>query len=264
MGSWNSARAKLILAAPLVLALAIVVVLALRLSSASTTNGAPTRHDSTKVAIAVPSYHPLRVEPPQTAIERTVNQGFAHLWRGESAATAAMLPGAATSSTFPPIDPTDSLAPSTYALAFTQELLDIDFATSRRQELLAWASYNDAPNSTVTMPVAINLKVLPASLTMNPTPIPTSMQWKKLAATRTRWRVSGLVTSVSPIWTELLATGWQPVDPLMTMYDVSGTLTVTAPGRGSDVESFFFLLTLGGASWHPGYGAVVMNNWTVN
>jgi hypothetical protein len=264
MGAWRSARAKLILAVPLFLVILVVIILAVRVSAPSSTVAAPTRHSPSKVVSVVPSYHPLRIEPPQTAIERTVNQGFARLWRGESAATAAKLPSAATSTIYPPIDATNSLAPSTYALAFTQELLDIDFASSTRHELLAWASFNDAPNSTVTMPVAINLKVLPASLTMNPTPIPTSTQWKKLAASRTSWRVSGLVTSVSPIWTELLATGWQPVDPLMTMYDVSGTLTVTAPGHGSDVESFFFLLTLGGASWHPGYGAVVMNNWTVN
>jgi hypothetical protein len=264
MGAWQSARAKLILAAPFVLVLSIVIILAVRLSGTSSNEATPMRHSSTKVASSEPSYEPLRVVPPQTAVERTVNQGFARLWRGESASTAANLPSAATSSNYPPIDATDVQAPSTYALALTQELLDIDFAASTRQELLAWASYNDAPNSLVTIPMAIDLKVLPASLTMNPTPIPTSTQWKKLAATRTSWRVSGLVTSVSPIWTELLATGWQPVDPLMTMYDVSGTLTVTTLGHGPDVESFFFLLTLGGASWHPGYGAVVMNNWTVN
>jgi hypothetical protein len=50
----------------------------------------------------------------------------------------------------------------------------------------------------------------------------------------------------------------------MAMYDVSGTLTVTTPDQPPNVESFFFVLTLGGASWHPGYGAVVMNNWTLN
>ena len=99
-----------------------------------------------------------------------MNQGFAREWSGESASTAARLPEAATSVAFPPIDAADSQAPSTYALAFTQELLDVDFAASTRKELLAWASYNNAPNSLVTMPAAINLKLLPASLTMNPTP----------------------------------------------------------------------------------------------
>jgi hypothetical protein len=263
MGTRSPVRAKLLLAAPLLIVLIVVLLLALRPSSGSPVGGA-NQVASAKPTTVLPSYYPLRVTPPQTAIERTVNQGFAQEWSGESATTAAMLPEAATSATFPPIDAADSQAPSTYALAFTQELLDVDFAASTRKELLAWASYNNAPNSLVTMPAAINQKVLPASLTMSPTPVPTSTQWKRLAAVRTNWHVSGLVTSVSPIWTQLLATGWQPVDPLMAMYDVSGTLTVTTPGHEPDVESFFFVLTIGGASWHAGYGAMALNDWTVN
>jgi hypothetical protein len=50
----------------------------------------------------------------------------------------------------------------------------------------------------------------------------------------------------------------------MAMYDVSGTLTVTTPGEAAVVESIFFVLTLGGASWHAGYGAMALNDWTVN
>lgn len=263
MGAWSSVRAKLLLAAPLLIVLIVVVLLAFRPSSGSPVGGAD-QVSSAKPTTVLPSYRPLRLTPPQTAIERTVNQGFAREWSGESASTAARLPGAATSVAFPPIDASDSQAPSTYALAFTQELLDVNFAASTRKELLAWASYNNAPNSLATMPAAIDLKLLPASLTMNPTPIPTSTQWKSLAVVRTIWRVSGLVTSVSPIWTQLLATGWQPVDPLMSMYDVSGTLTVTTPGHAPGAESIFFVLTLGGASWHAGYGAMALNDWTVN
>jgi hypothetical protein len=263
MDAWRSARARLLLAVPVLLVFAIVVLFALRLSS-GTREASPNRTDPPAVTTTAPSYRPRRVAPPPTAIERTVNAGLAREWRAESAATAAGLPGAATSPAFPAVDRADSQAPSLYALAFTQELLDLDFATSTRQELLAWASDNNAPNSTVAMPAAIQDKLLAASLTFSPTPIPTTAQWSQLAATHTSWRVSGLVTSVSPLWTELLATGWQPVDPLMTMYDVSGTFTVTESGHEPTVESFFFLLTLGGASWHPGYGAVALNDWTVN
>jgi len=262
MGAGRSARAKLLLAAPLLVVFVIVVLLALRLASQSPVGGA-SEVGLAKAATALPLYHPLRVRPPQTAIEQTVNQGFAQTWRAESASSASMLPEAATSAAFPPIDATAS-SPTSYALAFTQELLDLDFATSTREELLAWASYNNAPNSLVTMPAAVNLKVLPAALSMNPTPVPTSLQWRSLAASRTTWRVSGLVTSVSPEWTQLLSTGWMPVDPLMAMYDVSGTLTVTTSVHVPEVKSIFFVLTLGGASWHPGYGAVVVNDWTVN
>ena len=149
-------------------------------------------------------------------------------------------------------------------MAFTQELLNLDFATSTRKELLAWASYNNAPNSLVNIPAAANLKILPGSLTTSPALVPTVTQWRRLAAAQTSWRASDLVISVSPVWTQMLSAGWEPVDPLMVMYDVSGTLTVTAPGHASLVVSIFFALTLGGASWHPGYGAVAVNNWTVD
>lgn len=259
----RSAKAKALLIAPVLAVFFVVVVLAVRTASESPVSmESPARHAGARFSL--PSFRPLRVTPPSTAIERTVNQGFAQSWVGESASEAARLPNAATSSAFPQVDSSDSQDPSTYALAFTQELLDLDFATSTRPELLAWASYNNAPNSLAVVPAALNLKVLAASLTTNPTPIPTSSRWRQLAAARTDWRVGGLVTSVSPIWTELLSSGWQPVDPLMVMYDVSGTLTVTTPQHLPTVESFFFVLTLGGASWHPGYGAVVLNDWTVN
>jgi len=263
MGSGRSARAKLLLAAPLLVVFVIVVLLALRVASQTPVGGA-SEVGFARAATALPPYHPLRFTPSQTAIERTVNQGFAQTWRAESASSASRLPEAATSASFPPIDATDSSSPTSYALAFTQELFDVDFARSTREELLAWASYNNSPNSLVKMPAAINLKVLPASLTINPTSVPTSEQWRRLAAARTSWRVSGLVTSVSPDWTRLLSTGWKPVDPLMVMYDVSGTLTVATPGHAPDIKSIFFVLILGGASWHPGYGAVVVNDWTVN
>lgn len=263
MDAWRFARARFLLAVPILLVFVIVALFALRLTFRS--REAPSSRTSPPaVTTTAPSYRPRRVTPPSTAIERTLNAGLAREWHAESTTTAAALPSAATSIAFPAIDRSDSEAPSTYALAFTQELLDLDFATSTRGELLAWASYNNAPNSTVTMPRAIQDKLLAASLALRPTPIPTVVQWSQLAATHTSWRASGLVTSVSPIWTELLATGWQPVDPLMTMYDVSGTLTVTSPGHEPTVESFFFLLTLGGASWHHGYGAVALNDWTVN
>jgi hypothetical protein len=183
---------------------------------------------------------------------------------GFTEAQAARLPNAATSSAFPAIDRADSTVPSAYALAFTQEVLDVSFATSTREELLAWASYNNAPNSFVPLPVLEDLKILPRSLTAPPGLVPTSSEWRELAKSGARWRVSGLAISVNPIWTQLLGTGWRPTDPLMVMYDVSGTLTVTAPGRASVTESIDFALTRGGASWHPGYGAVAVNAWTVN
>jgi hypothetical protein len=151
-----------------------------------------------------------------------------------------------------------------YAMAFTQELLNVDFATTTRNELLAWAGYNNAPNTTIGIPASAQLKVLPDSLTTSPAVLPSTAQWSAFATSRTVWRVSGLVISVSPTWTQALSAGWVSVDPLMVIYDVSGALTVTTPGHPAVVESISFGLTLGGASLHPGYGAVAVDNWTVN
>ena len=50
----------------------------------------------------------------------------------------------------------------------------------------------------------------------------------------------------------------------MVIDDVSGILTVSTPGHPPVIESISFALTLGGASLHPGYGAVALDYWTVN
>ena len=269
MSEWRSARVKLLMAAPMIAVFVVAVLLALRLSSESPVKGVTARTSpaTTHTALpASPTYHSLRVTPPQTAIERTANAVMAQNENSGSFTTsqAARFPEAATCAAFPSIDAADLSLPSMYALAFTQELLDVDFASSTRQELLAWASYNNAPNTLAKIPATANLKILPGSLAARPALLPTKTQWATMAASRTRWRLSGLVISVSPIWTQMLSTGWKPVDPLMVIYDVSGTLTVTTPDHQPVVESFSFGLTLGGASWHPGYGAVAVDYWTVN
>lgn len=114
------------------------------------------------------------------------------------------------------------------------------------------------------MPASAQVKVLADSLTASPAVVPTQSQWASYAAARTVWRASGLVISVNPAWTQVLSLGWEPVDPLMVLYDVSGTLTVTTPGRAPVVDSISFGLALGGSSFHVGYGAVAVDYWTVN
>jgi len=262
---WGSARTKLLISAlaAVVVVVSLVVLLG---SSASPTRGAAVRTRSANTESMAMTYRPLRITPPQTAVERTVNQAMHQSSNlgGLVALEAEKFPLPATDVAFPPIEAADSSSPAMYAMAFTQELLDIDFATSTRRELLAWASYNNAPNTTIEIPASAELKVLPASLTSGPALLPTLTQWTTKAAARTVWRVSGLVISVNPAWTQALSARWESVDPLMVIYDVSGTLSVTTPGHTPLVESFSFGLTLGGASWHPGYGAVAVDYWTVN
>jgi hypothetical protein len=212
-----------------------------------------------------PDYQPLRVQPPQTAVERAVNQRLAETsLQGLSILATASFPSPATSATFRAINAGDSQSATLYAMAFTQELLDIDFAASTRDGLLAWANDNNAPNTLTGLPTRLSTKVLCLSLTKGPSPVPTAQAWNLLAKSRTTWRVSGLVVSVNPAWIQAMNSGWTSVDPLMVIYDVSGLLIVTTPGHLPVVKSIAFALTLGGASLHPGYGTVALNYWTVN
>jgi hypothetical protein len=266
---WRTARAKLLisaLAAGAMVAVVLVSLIALSGSSAPPTRGAKVRPGRAIAQGTATIYHPLRITPPQTAVERTVNQTLKQSsnLNGLAALEASTFPAPATGTAFPPVEAADTQSPTMYAMAFTQELLDLDFATATRNELLAWASYNNAPNTTIDIPASSELKVLPDSLTTSPALLPSRSQWATNAVARTMWRVSGLVISVSPTWTQALSAGWKSVDPLMVIYDVSGTLTVTTPGRTPVVESIAFGLTLGGASWHSGYGAVAVDDWTVN
>ena len=63
-----------------------------------------------------------------------------------------------------------------------------------------------------------------------PTPIPAAADWPSLTSGASQ-TVTGLTTSVDPAWTSQIAQRWQPTDPRMTVIDITGTLTVTAPGH---------------------------------
>jgi hypothetical protein len=227
---------------------------------------------SSKAVRTIPSslpsnfdYRPLRVQPPQTAVERAVNAAMVkNSLPGLAVLATAKCPSPATSSRFRSIGTPNSASATLYAMAFTQELLDLDFVTSTRDGVLAWANDNNAPNTLMGLPTSLSAKALCLSLTSGPSPVPSSSAWNLLATTRTSWRVSGLVVSVNPAWIQAMNSGWTSIDPLMVIYDVSGLLTVTTPGHPPVVKSIAFALTLGGASLHSGYGAVALDYWTVN
>jgi hypothetical protein len=267
----STLRAALLVA--LIDAVLLVVVLRSFLGAGPPTlvHGSPPVASS-KAATTIPSpprsnsdYRPLRVWPPQTAVERAVNAAMVkNSLPGLAVLATAKCPSPATGARFRSIGIPDSASATLYAMAFTQELLDLDFATSTRDGLLAWANDNNAPNTLMGLPTSLSAKALCLSLTSGPSPVPSSSAWNLLAKTRTTWRVSGLVVSVNPAWIQAMNSGWTSIDPLMVIYDVSGLLTVTTPGRPPVVKSIAFALTLGGASLHSGFGAVALDYWTVN
>lgn len=252
---------------------ALVVVLVTSLLAHPTSRPAPTpaprstptSTSTTSPAPAAPPYHPRRVTPPPSAVERALNQSMA---ASEPAARALLAtvacPAPATSASFRAAPASDAGSSALFALAFTQELLDLDFATSTRAALLAWASDNAAPMTLGDLPGALATRVLCASLTTGPSPVVSVAAWRDLARAGATWRASALAVSVNPTWIQASDAGWTSVDPLMVIDDVSGLLTVTIPGRAPLVESFALALTLGGAARHPGYGVVALDDWTVN
>jgi len=72
MGARRSVRMKLLVAAPLVVVFVVVVLLALRPPSESPikrVSGQTSLAHTHSALPASPTYHPLRVTPPQTAVE---------------------------------------------------------------------------------------------------------------------------------------------------------------------------------------------------
>jgi hypothetical protein len=212
---------------------------------------------------------PLRVTPPATQIQSAIDSQLA---RSESPASIAQtehetVPTPGTSTSYPAVSPTALTDPTAFALAFSQELLDVNYRKQSRPALLAWAQYEEAPDTLPGVPAQIGDKSLIGSLAYGgvagatATPVPTAPAWGTLSS-GTVQRVSSLGASVAPDWTSLVAQGWEPTDPLMTIMTVTGTVTTTGPGQSGFPRSFSMALTLGGARHHSGYGAVAVSAWT--
>ena len=180
------------------------------------------------------------------------------------AAVSALDPPAPASSTqFPAIGHATRQNPDSYATAFVTELLSISFAKQSRRALLAWAVSEASPDTMPGTPSSAAPKVLYADLDPAGSPVPTPAVWSANAASGVTWSASNVTMTPAPIWSQVLATGWQPPDLRMDFLDVTGNLTVAQPGRPATIEPFSLQLGLGTAEYHNGYGAMSVNNWTV-
>ncbi len=201
------------------------------------------------------------------AVEQAENAKIARAAARNSAAWAAIgamtLPPAAPSAQFPAIPSANRQTPDSYATAFVTELLNIDFAKQARRSLLSWAVSETSPEVMPGTPALAAGKFLYSNLTASDSPIPAAKAWTAKAAAGVTWSASGVSTTTCPIWTQVLATGWQPSDLRMDCLDVTGNLTVTRTGQPPAVHPFSLELGVGTAEYHKGYGAMSVNNWTV-
>ena len=188
-----------------------------------------------------------------------------------AAAQQSTVPAPAVSAAFPSIPAVDRRDPGSYAMAFATELLDTDYATESRAELLAWAEAEEAPNTLPGVPASVAGKALVLSLAdpgipgATPSPMASAAQWASDGQRGEVQSVSDLQAEVDPDWTQIVSEGWQPPDPRMTIEVVTGTMTVSIGGQATPPQSFSLTLTLGTAAHVPSsYGAVAVGDWTLN
>ena len=213
-----------------------------------------------------------------------------------AAMEALAVPAGAYSGRYPAIPAADDSDAITYADAFLAELLNTVYRTDSRSALLAWAQMEVAANTLPGVPASVADKALYASLADpdvggagGASPVPSAAEWAADAAAGITQTVTGLEGNVDPTWSDVIAAGYVPTDPLLSLLDLSGTLTVDRPRRVSltltptiakdkkaktitvthtveqrRTEHFTVEMGVGSALHHPGYGAVNVESWTVS
>jgi hypothetical protein len=222
-------------------------------------------------APATAAYTPSTVEPAETAVQRSIDNELARAESPSSieAAEALTLPVGRDSPAYPAVPTASREDAFAYASSFAAELLDRNYRAQSRGELLAWAQAEEAANTLPGVPASIANKALSASLAdpgiaggNGASPVPSLAVWTADARSGMTQRVTGLLVAVDPSWTQIVAKGWEPRDPLMTIMDVTGTLTVrTADTTASHQVSM--VLALGSCDRAPGLGAMAVQDWMV-
>lgn len=208
-----------------------------------------------------------------TAVQKEIDDRLAQAETPASitAAEESTTPAPAVSTAYPPIPVVDRSDPAAFAVAFASELLDTNYATQSRAELLAWAELEEAPNTLPGVPGSVAGKALVLSLADpglpggTPSPTPSAAQWASDGQRDEVQSVNGLQAEVDPDWTQIISEGWQPRDPRMTIEVVTGTVTVSIDGQAEPPQSFSLTVTLGSSAHVRGsYGAVAAGDWTLN
>ena len=103
---------------------------------------------------------------PLTAVQKEIDGQLAQAETPASitAAEETTIPAPAVSTAYPPIPVADRSDPTAFAIAFATELLDTSYPTQSRAELLAWAEYEEAPNTLPGVPASVADKALVLSL----------------------------------------------------------------------------------------------------
>ena len=171
-------------------------------------------------------------------------------------------PSPQASAEFPPIPASRrDLSAGAYVRSWTRELLDIDFATESRRQLLAWANLNVAATPLVPIPASDTRLFAIDQLRSPPSPVPSAATWNQLAAEHVTWKVSNVMTRYRSVWQTTVTDGLVPPDPRMEMLVVTGTLTVTQPGQSPRTEQVSLDVTTATGLYETGYGIAEETHW---
>ena len=201
--------------------------------------------------------------PVQQSYDQALEQGLAAS-PTIAAAEAASIPAPAVSAAWPPVGPTED--PEAWTEDFVSELLDIDFSRQSRDGLGAWVSAEEAPELLPGVPASVQNKMLYLSLFDagavggNGSPVPDQQDWSALARQGVVWSISDVNVSPDTQWSQILTSGWEPIDERFAVEEVSGVLTATRRGARAE-HSFSVQAYLGSAHWQEGYGTALVDDW---
>lgn len=210
---------------------------------------------------------PLTDVPAQTPVQQQYDAALASGLAASSsiqAAEVAQIPPPGFTADWPALPVANT--PEQWVAQFTQDLLNIDFARQTRAGLGQWLSAEEAPELLAGVPASIADKVLylslfdTAAVGGTSSPVPDASSWASAAQTGERWSVSDLVIQADPQFSQIVASGWEPIDQRFAVEDVTGLLIIHQ-GQSDTTHHFSMEVYVGSAHWHNGYGTVLVNNW---
>lgn len=262
-----------VFAAVLCALLAIGATVALLTGHQHPTSTRAGSHHGARAATPTSAWQPVApatATPPDSAVQQQYDQGFTRGFSSQAnqamfaAGEQMAVPSPGIGGGWPMLAIANT--PGGWTQSFVSGLLDIDFAAQHRSALGAWLMAQEAPDLMPGIPAGfanrtLYLSVLDAGAMNQPSPVPSSSQWRADAASGVRWAVSALQVQLDPQWQQMIDAGWQPPDLRAAVEDVSGVLTIGGPA-GTTTHQFSMVVQVGSAHWHQGYGTVLISNWT--